>query len=116
MKKNNWGRIVNTSSIGIKFGGGSNNLNYSISKHVNEFIPSDLKKLSNENIFINCLRIGVTDTKIHQKLKKNLDDRIKLIPLKRSAKPMEIASFLFYLSGDKNQYISNQVISLSGGE
>ena len=38
-----WGRILNASSIGVKFGGGKLNFNYSFSKHSNEFIPSDYK-------------------------------------------------------------------------
>ena len=43
MIKNNFGRIVNCSSIGIKFGGGSNTYNYSLSKFASEFIPIILK-------------------------------------------------------------------------
>ena len=36
MSKNKYGRIINTSSIGVKFGGGTNTFAYSISKHLNE--------------------------------------------------------------------------------
>ena len=43
MIKNNFGRIVNCSSIGIKFGGGSNTYNYSLSKFASEFIPYNFK-------------------------------------------------------------------------
>ena len=35
MIKNNFGRIINTSSIGVKFGGGINTFSYSLSKHLN---------------------------------------------------------------------------------
>ena len=71
MVKKKYGRIVNGSSIGVKFGGGENSFNYSLSKHLLEFIPNTLRKLASKNIIINNIRIGVTDTKIHKKLKRN---------------------------------------------
>ena len=39
MIKQKFGRIVNTSSVGIKFGGGKKTFAYSLSKYLNEFIP-----------------------------------------------------------------------------
>jgi Dehydrogenases with different specificities (related to short-chain alcohol dehydrogenases) len=88
-----------------------------MSKHLNEFIPQEIKKLSRIGIYFNCLRIGVTDTSIHKKIKnKNLENRVKLIPLNRPAKSSEISHYLFYLGSEQNKYISNQIISVSGGE
>ena len=66
---------------------------------------------------IDTLRIGVTNTKIHKKNgKKNLKDRIKKIPIGRMAKTQEIADFIFYLSSEKNTFITGEIISISGGE
>ena len=65
-----WGRILNCSSIGVKFGGGTNSYNYSLSKHCLKFIPSSYKNWAKKNVFINNLRIGVTNTKIHNKMKR----------------------------------------------
>ena len=70
MSKNNYGRIINTSSIGVKFGGGKNSYNYSLSKHSLEFIPNEFKFWATKNVLINNLRIGVTNTKIHKRMKK----------------------------------------------
>ena len=53
MTKINFGRILNVSSIGVKYGGGEYTYNYSFSKHALEFIPSYLKKLANKNILTN---------------------------------------------------------------
>ena len=50
MEKKKFGRVINTSSIGVKFGGGEKTYLYSLSKHINEFIPSYIRKLSNKNI------------------------------------------------------------------
>ena len=69
MEKKKYGRIINTSSIGVKFGGGINTFSYSVSKHINEFIPNEIRKLSTKNVLYNVLRIGMTDTKFHKKIK-----------------------------------------------
>ena len=116
MEKNNFGKIINTSSIGTKFGGGKDTYSYSISKFINEFIPSHIKKLSKKNILYNCLKIGVVNTKIHKSIKnKTLKKRIKLIPLNRIAETLEIVETILFLV-KKNTFINNEIINISGGE
>ena len=112
-----WGRILNCSSIGIKFGGGINTFNYSFSKHCLEFIPGVHKSWARRNVFINNLRIGVTDTKLHKKI-KNLDlkKRVKLIPINRMARPNEIANYITDLTTDTNSYMTGETITVAGGE
>ena len=56
MIKKKFGRIINCSSIGIKFGGGSNTYNYSLSKFASEFIPYNYKFWAKNNVLINKLR------------------------------------------------------------
>ncbi len=119
MVKKKYGRIVNGSSIGVKFGGGENSFNYSLSKHLLEFIPNTLRKLASKNIIINNIRIGVTDTKIHKKLKRNksfLKKRISLIPTGRLASKKEIAEYIYMLLNEKNSFMTNQTVTVSGGE
>ena len=119
MVKKKYGRIVNGSSIGVKFGGGENSFNYSLSKHLLEFIPNTLRKLASKNIIINNIRIGVTDTKIHKKLKRNksfLKKRISLIPTGRLASKKEIAEYIYMLLNEKNSFMTNQTLTVSGGE
>ena len=117
MNKKKWGRIVHLGSIGVKYGGGVSNFPYSLSKHSLEFIPSYTKRWIKNNVFINTVRVGATRTKLHSKLpSKNLKYRESLIPLKRMANPKEIADFIFYIGSEKNSYISNQILSISGGE
>ena len=117
MIKNYWGRILNCSSIGVKFGGGKKTFNYSLSKHLLEFMPNIYKDWAKKNVLINTLRVGVTDTKIHNKInKKDLKRRIKLIPIGRMANTEEIAKFIYYLSSQENTFISGEIINISGGE
>ena len=117
MIKNNYGRILHCSSIGVKFGGGLNTYSYSLSKHLLEFIPLYFRKVIKKNVFFNILRVGVTKTKIHKKIKnKILKKRIKLIPIGRMANTREIAEYIFYINSERNSFISNQILSISGGE
>ena len=113
-----WGRILNCSSIGVKFGGGANSYNYALSKHCLEFIPNSYKNWAKRNVFINNLRIGVTNTKIHKRMKKNLQikERLKLVPINRMAEPKEIAIYIKNLTTQDNSYTTGQTITVAGGE
>lgn len=117
MSKRKWGRIVNLGSIGVKFGGGIKNFEYSLAKFGLEFFPSATKKWIKKNVLINTIRVGVTNTKIHKNIKsKNLKRRVSLIPMNRMATTYEIAKLVYYLASENNSYISNDIISISGGE
>ena len=118
MLKKKYGRILNCSSIGVKFGGGQKSFNYSFSKHCLEFIPNSYKAWSKKNVLINNLRIGLTNTKIHKKNSKNkfLSKRINLVPMQRMASTKEIADFIIKVIDEKNSFMTGQTLSISGGE
>ncbi len=117
MLKRNFGRIVHGSSIGVKFGGGESSFTYSLSKHTQEFIPQECRKWAEQNVYVNIVRIGVTDTRLHSKIPhKDMAARAKLIPAGRLASPEEIAGTLFWLGSDNNSFTTNEVIAVSGGE
>jgi len=117
MRKRCYGRVVLCSSIGVKFGGGRQTALYSMSKWGGEFIPSEVRDLAQYNVLTNVVRIGVTNTKIHNKVtSKDLRRRAELIPAKRMATVEEIASLLYFLGSDINTYISSECISIAGGE
>ena len=48
--------------------------------------------------------------------KQFLRNYSKRVPIKRMAQPDEIAKLIYYLSSSENTYITNEVISISGGE
>lgn len=117
MKKKKFGRILLSSSVGVKFGGSNNSIIYSLTKHMNEFFFSSYKEFYKENILINTIRIGVTDTKIHKKKGiKNMSKRISLIPIKRIAKKSEIAEYLYFYASEKNTFTTKSLIEVTGGE
>tara|TARA_B100000242_G_C42607296_1_gene286622 strand:- start:227 stop:481 length:255 start_codon:yes stop_codon:yes gene_type:complete len=83
-----------------------------------EFIPNKFKEWSRKNVLVNNLRIGVTNTKIHKKMKKslNLKKRIRLIPIQRMATSTEISNYIYNLVSQKNSFMTGQTITVSGGE
>lgn len=117
MMARSFGRIVNISSVGVGFGGGSASFSYALSKHAMEFLPSDHKDWAAQNVFVNNLRIGVTDTRIHQNDRsKNLAERVTLIPAKRMATVDEIANAIYWYGSEENTFTTGQTIAISGGE
>ncbi len=117
MKNRKFGRILLCSSVGVKFGGSKTSIIYSLTKHMNEFFFTSFKEFFKENVLINTIRIGVTDTKIHKKKGvKNLKKRTELIPMKRIAQPSEIAEYLYFYASEKNSFTTKSIIEATGGE
>jgi len=118
MKQKGWGRIVNISSIGVKFGGGPMTAHYSASKAALEAVMfSFAKEGASHNILVNAIRAGVTDTPLHQKMgRTDLSERTKLIPLGRMAQPEEIAHAALFLASEESSFITGSILSVAGGE
>ena len=117
MKKKNFGRVLLSSSTGVKFGGSKSTIIYSLTKYMNEFFFSSYKGFYKKNVFINTIRIGVTDTKIHLKTKKkNMSKRIKLIPINRIASVKEVVDYIYLYASDQNTLTTNSVVDITGGE
>jgi 3-oxoacyl-[acyl-carrier protein] reductase len=117
MKKIKFGRIVNISSIAAKYGGSNESMHYGCSKRALEGLTQTLAREGAEfNVFANTIRPGVIDTDFHNKFPKNMSKRIAKIPVKKMGQPSDIADMAFYLASEKNNFITNQVITVSGGE
>ena len=118
MSKKKNGRIINISSGGWKYGGGKDTIHYSVSKAALEALTMAFAKIgAPHNVLVNAIRPGVTDTPFHKKIGRNdLSGRINLVPLKRLAKPSEISHTVLFLASSKSSFITNTIISVTGGE
>jgi 3-oxoacyl-[acyl-carrier protein] reductase len=110
------GKIISIASIvGITGNGGQ--ANYSASKAgIIGFTRSIAKELASRNIQVNAVAPGFVETAMTQAL--NEEQRQKLaerIPLKRTAKPEEIAGVVAFLASSDADYITGQVICVDGG-
>jgi len=116
MKKNQSGSIVNISSVGVKFGSGSDTIFYGVSK---SGLEASTRTFAREgakyNILVNTVRPGITNTEFYKKIGKDLTERVKLIPLKRAAKANEIAEHVYFLVA-VNTFMTGEIISVAGGE
>jgi 3-oxoacyl-[acyl-carrier protein] reductase len=117
MKKNNFGKIVNISSIwGIR--SKEKRTLYSGTKFG---LIGQTKALSRElgkyNILINAICPGftATDLTMQSLTKEELKNIQEQIPLKRLAEPQEIAKSVKFLISDDNSYITGQTIIIDGG-
>lgn len=117
MKENKFGRIVNISSIAAKYGSPYNSLHYGCSKLALEGLTKTLARDGAScNVLVNTIRPGVIDTAFHKKSPKDIKKRIAMIPLKKMGVPKDIAEMAYYLGSDKNNFITNSIIPVAGGE
>lgn len=117
MKEKLFGRIVNISSIAAKYGGSRNSMHYGSSKRAMEGLAKTLAREGAEyNILVNTIRPGVIDTEFHKKFPKDMTKRIAMIPMKKMGGPADIADMAYYLGSEKNHFITNEIITIAGGE
>ncbi|HZD55962.1 MAG TPA: 3-oxoacyl-ACP reductase FabG [Anaerolineales bacterium] len=115
MMKQNYGRIVNTSSIGAL--GNIGQANYAASK---AGVIGLTKTLALEwarfNVAVNCVAPGATKTTMTAGIpEKLMEGLLAKIPYRRLAEPEEIAAAHAFLASDEAAYITGQVLFVDGG-
>ena len=116
MIKNNYGRIVNISSIAGKEGN-PNASAYSTAKAAVIGLTKSLgKELADKNIAVNCVTPAAAKTRIfHHMTKEHINYMLSKIPRNRFAKVDELASLVSWLSSEENSFSTAAVFDLSGG-
>ncbi|MEK7449661.1 MAG: 3-oxoacyl-ACP reductase FabG [Planctomycetota bacterium] len=115
MMEKNYGKIINTSSIGVL--GNLGQANYSASKAGIIGLTRTLAlELAKFNINVNCIAPGATKTRMTASMPENIKQLItQKIPFQRFAEPKEIANVHLFLASDESSYITGQVIFVDGG-
>jgi|TARA_B100000780_G_scaffold256992_1_gene206518 NAD(P)-dependent dehydrogenase (short-subunit alcohol dehydrogenase family) len=116
MIKNNYGRIVNISSIAGKEGN-PNASAYSASKAGIIGLTKSLgKELANKNIAVNTVTPAAAKTRIFDQMtKEHIDYMLSKIPRNRFILVEELASLVTWLVSEENSYTTGAVFDLSGG-
>ena len=80
------------------------------------FTKSLAREFARYRINVNCVCPGPTDTPLFQRQPERMKEALtRAIPFRRIAQPIEIAqAVMFFLSGQAD-YITGQVLSVSGG-
>jgi len=118
MKENGGGAIVNVASVNGVIPGDYQGI-YSITKaSVISMTKSFAKECAQFNIRVNALLPGATDTKFASTLVNNpaiLKQAMAHVPMKRVAKPEEMAGTVLYLVSDASSYTTGSCINVDGG-
>jgi 3-oxoacyl-[acyl-carrier protein] reductase len=112
----NGGRIVNFASV-LAHMGSSQGAHYAASKAgVIGFSKSLARELGPQNITVNVVAPGATETAIiADDTPEKRKDRERITPLGRVAQPAEMAEVVSYLLSDSAKYITGETINVNGG-
>ncbi|MBI2578883.1 MAG: 3-oxoacyl-ACP reductase FabG [Candidatus Aenigmarchaeota archaeon] len=116
MMKRKYGRIVNISSVAA-FSTRSSSAVYAASKAgVAALTRIWSRELAEHNITVNAIAPGPVDTDMMGSASPDLIKKYtENIPLKRLAKPEDIAKAALFFASDDNSYVTGQVLVVSGG-
>jgi 3-oxoacyl-[acyl-carrier protein] reductase len=107
------GRIVTLSSVS-GLSGNRGQTNYSAAKAgIIGATKSLAIELAKRNITVNCVAPGLIETAMTAEVP--LEEAIKMIPMRRTGKPEEVASVVSFLCSDDASYLTRQVVSVNGG-
>ena len=119
MQPQSSGSIINISStMGER--GAANLALYTASKHAVEGLTkSAALEAAPFGVRVNAVAPGPTDTAMLDRLTGTPDKKAAFydsVPLKRGAKPEEIADAVVFLASDKASFITGQIIRVNGGK
>jgi 2-hydroxycyclohexanecarboxyl-CoA dehydrogenase len=113
------GKIVTVASDAGRVGSSGETFYAGTKGAIIAFTKSLARETARAGITCNCVAPGPTDTPLFNGTipegTKLRDALIKAIPLRRLAQPVEIAHTIVYLSTPATDFMTGQVISVSGG-
>jgi 3-oxoacyl-[acyl-carrier protein] reductase len=127
MIQNEWGRIINITSISVKQPIDNLMLSNSLRAGVTGFSKSLSNEIAKHNITVNNVAPGLTLTNRLYELavlearekgishEEVLTDMAKRVPMNRLAGPEEIAAAILFLASKQAGYITGNTIQVDGG-
>jgi 2-hydroxycyclohexanecarboxyl-CoA dehydrogenase len=112
----NAGKIVNISSDAGRVGSMGETVYSAAKGGLIAFTKSLARELARYRITVNCVSPGPTDTPLFQRQPERMKESLtRAIPFRRIAQPIEIAQAVMFFLSARSDYITGQVLSVSGG-
>ena len=116
MIKANYGKIVNVASDAGRVGSMGETVYAAAKGGLIAFTKSLAREVARYRINVNCVCPGPTDTPLfHAQPEKLKEALIRAIPFRRLAKPEETADAIAFFASAQSDYVTAQVLSVSGG-
>lgn len=115
------GAIINIASDAGRVGSSGEAVYAGCKAGVIAFSKTIAREHARDNIRVNVVCPGPTETPLFENLKKDetgakiLSSMDKFIPLRRLGKPEDLAPAVAFLASDEASFITGQVLSVSGG-
>ena len=110
------GKIVNISSDAGRVGSMGETVYAAAKGGVIAFTKSLAREMARYRININCVCPGPTDTPLFSAQPERMREALtRAIPFRRIAQPEEIAEAVMFFLGRRSDYVTGQVLSVSGG-
>lgn len=122
MIKKGGGRIISISSDAGRVGSSGEAVYSGAKGAIISFSKTMARELARHKITVNVVCPGPTETPLVDEMKQDsdrnkkiFDAMAKIIPLRRMGKPEDIAYAVLFLASDEANFITGQVLSVSGG-
>lgn len=116
MIERNRGKIVHVASDAGRVGSGGEAVYSGAKGAVIAFTKALARETARFTINVNCVCPGPTDTPLLASIpEKQRDALMRAIPFRRFAKPSEVADAILFFASGKADYLTGQVLSVSGG-
>jgi 2-hydroxycyclohexanecarboxyl-CoA dehydrogenase len=110
------GKIVNISSDAGRVGSLGETVYSGAKAGLIGFTKGLAREGARFNVTVNCVCPGPTDTPLLAAVpEKYRDAFIKAIPMRRFGQPSEVAAAVAFFAGPQSDYVTGQVLSVSGG-
>lgn len=109
-------KIVNVSSDAGRVGSMGETVYAGAKGGVIAFSKSLAREMARHNVCVNVVAPGPTDTPLFQGQSERLKEALqRAIPFRRLAKPQDLADAILFFASDRANYVTGQVLSVSGG-
>jgi len=122
MRDRGWGRVVNIASDAGRVGSSMEAVYSACKGGIIAFTKSVARELARTGVRLNVVCPGPTDTPLLAQFLEGGEDGARMlealeraVPMKRIGRPEDLPGIVAFLASDDAEYITGQVISVSGG-